>query len=77
MFSDSFIITKTSIVSFLEFNWNFVLVNSTVSVLIHRCDSWFENMDEGELPNVVFFDVREAFDSLNHNILLKKLAFMV
>ena len=35
------------------------------------CDAWYENMDNGELNGVVFIDSRKAFDSINHNILLR------
>ena len=47
--------------------------DSTLTALIQICDEWFENMDQGELNGVVFLDIRTAFDSLNHKILLNKL----
>ena len=37
------------------------------------CDAWYENMDNGELNGVVFIDIRKASDSINHNILLRKM----
>ena len=39
------------------------------------CDNWFENMDNGKLTGVVFLDIRKAFDSIDHEILLEKLKF--
>ncbi len=47
--------------------------NSTLAALIQMCDAWYENMDNGELNGVVFIDIRKAFDSINHNILLRKM----
>ena len=43
--------------------------------LLHSqsCDAWYENMDNGELNGVVIIDIRKAFDSINHNILLHKM----
>ena len=46
---------------------------STLAALIQMCDAWYENMDNGELNGVVFIDIRKAFDSINHNILLRKM----
>ena len=47
--------------------------HSTLAALIQMCDAWYENMDNGELNGVVFIDIRKAFDSINHNILLRKM----
>ena len=45
--------------------------HSTMSALIHMCDQWQENMDNGMLNRVVFLDIRKGFDSIDHCILLK------
>ena len=44
-----------------------------MSALIQMCDKWLENMDNGMLNGVVFLDIRKAFDSIDHSILLKKM----
>ena len=47
--------------------------NTTLTALIQMCHTLYENMDNGELNGVVFLDIRKAFDSINHTILLHKM----
>ena len=35
--------------------------------------AWYENLDNGKLTGVVFLDIRKAFDSVEHDILLNKM----
>ena len=46
---------------------------STVTDLIQMYDEWLENMDNGKLNDVIFLDIKKAFDSINHDILLNKM----
>ena len=37
------------------------------------CDEWLEHMDNGKLNGVIFLDIKKAFYSINHDILLNKM----
>ena len=40
------------------------------------CDAWFNNMDNGELTGVGFLDIQKAFDSIDHNIFVRKIEIL-
>ena len=47
--------------------------HSTLSALIQLCDQLLKNMDNRKMNCVAFLDVKKAFDSINHKILLHKM----
>ena len=56
-----------------KFQSGFRPKHSTLSALIQMCDNLLKNMDSGQINCVVFLDVRKAFDSINHEILIDKM----
>ncbi len=56
-----------------KFQSGFRPKHSTLSALVQMCDNLLKNMDSGELNCIVFLDVRKAFDSINHKILIDKM----
>jgi retron-type reverse transcriptase len=56
-----------------KFQSGFRPKHSTLSGFIQMCDNLLKNMDSGQINCIVFFDVRRAFDSINHEILIDKM----
>ena len=46
---------------------------STVTSLINSTDYWYDNMDKRQLNLAIFLDLKKAFDTVDHRILIKKL----
>ena len=48
-------------------------LHSTVTALLETTNEWAYNIDSGKVNAVMFLDLKKAFDTVDHEILLGKL----
>ena len=49
--------------------------HSCNTALINLVDKWLSNIDKGEVVSAIFYDLKKAFDIVNHELLIKKLGY--
>ena len=54
--------------------WGFRAQRSTEDLLLHMTEQWRKAVDKGNVVAVLFLDFKKAFDSISHEVLLKKLS---
>ena len=51
----------------------FRALHSTVTSLLKCTDNWYSGLDTGQVTGLIFIDLKKAFDTVDHEILCKKL----
>ena len=52
---------------------SFRLLHSVLTCLLKCTNDWYLNLENSEYTAVTFIDLKKAFDTVNHDILIQKL----
>ena len=50
---------------------------SVLTCLLKSSDDWYQHFDKGFLSSVIFIDLKKAFDTVNHVVLIQKVSQIV
>ena len=53
--------------------YGFRNLHSVVSCLLNCTNDWYVNIDRGKFTTMIFIDLKKAFDTVDHQILLNKM----
>ena len=53
--------------------WVSVITYSTLTALLEATSDWSVNIDNGHINGLVFIDLKNSFDTIDHQIVLRKL----
>ena len=59
--------------SLYEHQSGFRLLHSVATALMASTNDWYLNIDKGKYTGLIFIDLKKAFDTVDHEILLEKL----
>ena len=72
MSTTNYIIILIQIACYQRTSLDFAPFHSTVTALLHLTNDWYLNIDKGENSLIELLDLAKAFDTVSHEILLKK-----